>query len=269
MSLLDQLLQSIILGLIQGLAEWLPISSTAHLKIAEHFFGLTGTPLLNVTLHVGTLFVVVFYFRHDVKNILVALVHHDFKSEHGSLIPLMAVATIPTGVIGVLYSVYLGDAYQTLLIIGITFLIGATFLHLSKTGNENASTVTLKMALIIGAAQGFASFPGLSRSGATISTGLLLGLKRDRAFKFSFLVSIPAILGNLAFEGFQQRGQFALQTMSSMDIFAGVVVAMITGYIAIRLISKLVRSKKFHYFAAYTWPLGAVLIIIALAGLWH
>jgi undecaprenyl-diphosphatase len=264
--LLDQLLQTIILGLIQGLSEWLPISSTAHLKIAEHFFGLAATPLFNVTLHVGTLFVVVFYFRRDVKNILVSLFHLDFKSENGSLIPPIVVATIPTGIIGLLYALFLGDTYQTLPIIGVTFLVGATVLYLSKSGKETNTTITLKTALIMGTAQGLASFPGLSRSGVTISAALLLGLKRDKAFKFSFLLSIPAIAGDLAVTAVQQRGQFALQTISSVDILAGIVAAIIAGYLAIRLVSNLVKSKRFHYFAAYTMSLGIALIILALAG---
>jgi len=259
-------LQTIILGLIQGFSEWLPISSTAHLRIAEHFLGLAATPLLNVTLHIGTLFVVVFYFRQDVKNMLVALVHLDFKSESGSLIPLIIVATIPTGIIGLLYAEYLGDTYQTLLIMGITFLFGATILYSSKTGKENSVTVTLKMALIMGTAQGLASFPGLSRSGITISTALLLGLRRDKAFKFSFLLSIPAIIGDLSVEAVMQRGQFALQTIPPLNLLSGIVIAMVAGYIAIRLVSNLVRSKKFHYFAFYTWLLGIALIVLALNG---
>jgi len=231
------------------------------------FFGIAATPLLNVTLHVGTLIVVVFYFRHDVKNILVALIHLDFKSEHGELIPLIVLATIPTAVIGVLYAVFIGDTYQTLLVIGSTFLIGATVLYISKTGTENTSIVTFKMALILGAAQGLASFPGLSRSGVTISTALLLGLKREKAFIFSFLVSIPAILGDLTFEAFRQRGQFAIQTLDSMNLLAGIVIAIIAGYFAIKLVSNFVKTKKFHYFSAYTWSLGAALIILALNSL--
>lgn len=265
--MLDQLLQAIILGLIQGLAEWLPISSTGHLNIAEHFFGLAATPLLNITLHVGTLAVVIFYFRHDVKNILVALVHRDFKSENGNLIPLIVGATIPTGIIGVFYAEFLGPAYQTLLIMGITFIMGAIFLLSSQRGKENSSSITLKIALAVGVAQGFASFPGLSRSGITISTALLLGLKRKQAFKFSFLVSIPAIFGDLAFEAFQERGQFAFQGIGSTNLLVGILVAMLAGYTAITIVSNFVRSKKFHYFAGYTIPLGALLIVLALSGL--
>jgi len=263
---LDQLIQTIILGLIQGLSEWLPISSTAHLKIAEHFLGLAATPLLNVTLHIGTLAVVIFYFRGDIKSILVALAHWNFKSEHGQYVPLIVVGTIPTGIIGLLYAIYLENTLQTFLIIGITFLVGATILYISRIGKENYNVITFMMAIIMGAAQGLASFPGLSRSGVTISTALLLGLRRDKAFKFSFLLSIPAIIGDLIVEAIQQHGQLALQSISSVDLLIGVTLAALAGYAAIRLVSNLVRSKRFHYFAFYTWLLGVALIVLALCG---
>jgi undecaprenyl-diphosphatase len=255
------------LGIIQGLTEWLPVSSTAHLKIAQYLMNFEATALLDVTLHVGTLIVVVFYFRKDVKEILSALVHLDFKSEYGSLIPLIVMATIPTGIIGIVYAEFLESTFQTLLIIGVTFLIGATYLYSSRIGKENVGTITLTTAFIMGTAQGLASFPGLSRSGVTISTALLLGLKREKAFKFSFLLSIPAIIGDVAFEAYHNRGQFAIQNVGSAELLIGVVLAAVAGYFAIRLVSNSVRSKRFHYFAFYTWTLGIILIALSLSGL--
>ncbi|HEY4674608.1 MAG TPA: undecaprenyl-diphosphate phosphatase [Candidatus Bathyarchaeia archaeon] len=262
---MDQLINTLILGLVQGLAEWLPISSTAHLRIAERFLGLSATPLLAITLHLGTLIAVIFYFRREVVRILSALAHGDFTSEHGSLIPLIIVATIPTGIIGILY-VRLIEDLITFLAIGTAFLIGATVLYTSRIGKENMNTITFTTALIMGAAQGFSIFPGLSRSGITISTALLLGLKREKAFRFSFLLSIPAIIGDLIVEIYQQRGQLALQTIGPIELLAGIVMAMIAGYIAIKLVSNLVRSKKFHYFALYTWLLGITVITLTLSG---
>ena len=260
-------LQEIIfLGLIQGLAEWLPISSTAHLIIAERFLGLTRASLLDVALHVGTLAVVVFYFRREVKEVLKALTHLDFRSEYGQLIVPIIVATIPTGVIGLLYVEFIEDAFQTFLIIGITFLIGATVLYISKVGRENTDAVTLLTAFIMGTAQGLVSFPGLSRSGITISTALLLGMKRRKAFKFSFLLSIPAIMGDLVVEAYRQRGQLATQNISSSELLIGIAIAIVAGYIAIRIVSNSVRSRRFHYFAIYTWLLGIALIALTISG---
>ena len=260
------MIQTIILGLIQGFSEWLPISSTAHLRISEHLWDLKVTALFNVALHVGTLVVVVFYFRREVKSILSALVHVDFKSEYGQLIPAIIIATVPTAIIGLLYVKFLEDTLQTMLAIGITFLVGATVVYTSKVGKENTDTVTYTVALLMGAAQGFAIFPGLSRSGITISIALLLGLKREKAFKFSFLLSIPAIVGDLAVESYHDRGQLAALGMGSIELLVGVVVAMVVGYVAIRLVSKVVASKRFHYFAFYTWSLGLALIALVLAG---
>jgi undecaprenyl-diphosphatase len=266
--LLDQLIITIILGLIQGFAEWLPISSTAHLKIAEHFLGFQATPLFNVFLHIGTLGVVIFYFRHDIKVVLTALVHRDFHSEYGRFIPLIIVATIPTGIIGFLYDEFLADNYQTLLIIGITFIVGASLLFLSKFGKENQTRISYREALVMGTAQGAASFPGLSRSGSTISSGLLQGVKREMVFKFSFLLSIPAIIGDLAVEAYHQRGSFSQGVgVSSVDLLIGLVFAVLAGYLAIVLVKKLVLSKRFHYFAIYTFALGVILIALALLGL--
>ena len=262
----DQLVQAMILGLIQGLAEWLPISSTAHLRVVEHFLGFVATPLFNVTLHIGTLVVVVFYFRKEVGNILLALVHLDFKSENGRLIPLIVVATIPTAIVGLLYVQFLEDTLQTMLAMEIALLAGATMVYISKNGRENTDVITYKTALTVGAAQGFAVFPGLSRSGVTVSTALLLGLKREEAFRFSFLLSIPAILGDLIVEAYKQRGQLAVQSIGSVELLAGVVVAMIAGYLAIELVSRIVASKRFHCFAFYTWLLGIALIALTLSG---
>ena len=265
--MLDQLVTTIILGLIQGLAEWLPISSTAHLRVAEHFLGFQATPLFNVFLHVGTLGVVIFYFRHDIKIILTALVRRDFHSEYGRFIPLIVVATIPTGIIGLLYDKFLADNYQTLLIIGVTFLIGAVLLFASKYGKENQTQITYRKALVMGAAQGAAGFPGLSRSGSTISSGLLQGVKREMVFKFSFLLSIPAIIGDLAVEAYLQRGTLAQGVgVNAIDLVVGLAITAAAGYLAIVLVKKLVLTKRFHYFAAYTFTLGVILISLALFG---
>ncbi len=258
------ILQSIILGFIQGTTEWLPVSSTAHLKITEYFFGLAITPLFNLVLHLGTLAVVLFYFRRDVKNILVSLWHFDFKSESGMLIPRIVIATIPTAIIGIGYDLFLQDYMETLAIIGVTFLIGATIVYTTRLAKENVEGLPYRIVLLMGVAQGFAIFPGLSRSGVTISTALLLGLKREKAFKFSFLLSIPAIFGDLTVEAYVQRGQLSAASIGIAEVLAGVVVAAVAGYFALKLVARVVQGKKFHYFAFYTWALGITLLILTL-----
>ena len=259
--MLDQLLTTILLGLIQGVAEWLPISSTAHLKLAETFLGLAATPLFNLVLHLGTMSVVIFYFRRDVKGILVSLVKLDFKSESGMLIPRIVIATIPTAVIGLTYDLFLQDSISTIPIIGATFLIGATMVYTTKFAKENGEGLPYKTVLLMGVAQGFAIFPGLSRSGVTISAALLLGLKREKAFKFSFLLSIPAIIGDFAVEAYRQRGVLATSGISPVDAIIALAVTAVIGYFAIKLVSNFVRGRKFHYFAFYTWTIGIILLL--------
>jgi undecaprenyl-diphosphatase len=217
---------------------------------------------------VGTLGVVIFYFRHDIKVILTALAHMDFHSEYGRFIPLIIVGSIPTGIVGILYAKFLADNYQTILIIGITFLFGTALLLASKFGKENKAQVSFRTALVMGAAQGAASFPGLSRSGATISTGMILGVKREMVFKFSFLLSIPAIIGDLGVEAYLERGNFTSKGIgvSPLSLLIALVFTVLTGYIAIVLVKKLVLTKKFHYFAIYTFTLGILLITLALLG---
>jgi undecaprenyl-diphosphatase len=258
--LLD-IIQTLILGLIQGVSEWLPISSTAHLKLVGNFFNLTVTPLFNIILHLGTLVVLVFFFRKDIKNILPALVHRDFKSESGMLIPRIVVATIPTAIIAIMYDLFLQDSFGTVGIIAVTFLIGATLVYSTKFAKENVDELPYKMVLLMGVAQGFAIFPGLSRSGVTISAALLLGLKREKAFKFSFLLSIPAILGDFAVEAYTQRNSLSTVGVNGLDVVVGFIAAAVVGYFALKLVSRLVRGRKFYYFAFYTWALGAALLL--------
>ena len=262
----DQLIKVVILGLIQGLTEWLPISSSGHLIVIEYFLGLATTPLFGIILHIGTLIVVVSFFRKEVKSILLALIHLDFKSKYGRLIPLIIAGTIPTAVIGLVYTKFLEDNLSGILPIGITFLIGATIVYASKLGNENRDSITYPMVLLMGTAQGFAAFHGLSRSGATISIALLLGLRREKAFKVSFLLSIPAILGDFLVEFYKERGQIVFSVLGWGDLLVGVAVAMIVGYTTLKLLSKIVASRRFHYFAFYTWLLGATIIILTLSG---
>lgn len=262
--MLEQLLQNLILGLIQGITEWLPISSTAHLKLAGDFLGLTVTPLFNIILHLGTLFVLLFFFRKEVKNILIALVHLDFKSEYGMLIPRIIVASIPTALVSLTYIIFLQDIARTIPIIACTFLIGASFVYSTKFAKEKANGLSYKTALLMGAAQGFAIFPGLSRSGVTISTALLLGQKREKAFKFSFLLSIPAIIGDFIVETYSEREALFTVGIGEVNVFVGVIAAVIAGYFALKLISKVIQGKRFHYFAFYTWILGIMLLIWSL-----
>jgi undecaprenyl-diphosphatase len=261
---LDQLIKAIILGIIQGLTEWLPISSTGHLKLAEHFLDLKAPILFDVILHIGTLIVILFFFRKDIKNILLALVRLDFKTENGKLIPLIIVGTIPTALIGIIFGDYIETTFESIQPIAIAFLICGTMLYSSKAGKEKTDSISYLTALIIGTAQGIAIIPGISRSGTTIAVALLLGVKREKALKFSFLLSIPAILGALGLTVYKQFDELATAGLGWIEILVGIALAMLVGYLALELLWKVLAKKKFHFFAFYCWLLGAALVVLSL-----
>jgi undecaprenyl-diphosphatase len=258
------LMQTIILGLIQGVTEWLPISSTGHLRLTEYLWNLKVPVLFDGLLHVGTLIVTLFFFRNDIKNILVALAKRDFKTEDGKLIPLIIVGTVPTALIGVFFGNAIEAFFSDLLPIAGAFIICGIVLYVSKIGNENKGGISYLEALAIGTAQGMAIIPGLSRSGLTIAVALMLGIKREKAFKFSFLLSVPAIIGALSLTLYTQYDALALAGVEWTEIIMGAAVSAVIGYFALKLLRKIVAGKKLYFFAFYCWLLSIVLTALSL-----
>ena len=263
-----ELIETIILGIIQGLTEWLPISSTGHLRLVKHFcFSGEKVPILfDVILHMGTLIVVLLFFRRDIKDTLSAFVRLDFKTEHGKLVPLVIVGTVPTALIGLVFGELIEDVFQSVMPIAIAFILCGIMLYSAKAGEEKTENISYLTAIIIGVAQGVSIIPGISRSGATITVALLLGIKREKAFKFSFLLSIPAILGALGFTVSTQFEKLASAGLGWVEILAGAIVAMFVGCLALKLLWKILAKKKFHLFAFYCWLFGVVLIALSLSG---
>jgi len=260
------LIKAIILGIIQGLTEWLPISSTGHLKIAEHFMNENIPLLFDFMLHIGTLIVVLFFFRRDIKNIISALIHLDFKTEHEQLVPLIIVGTIPAGIIGLMLNESVNTAFQNILPIAIALILCGIMLYSVKFAHEKSDRIGYSAAILVGAAEGLAIIPGISRSGVTIAVALLLGIKREKAFRFSFLLSIPAILSALGYNFVGKSGELASAGLGWPEILTGIVIAMFVGYFALKLLWKILRKEKFHLFAFYCWLLGTALVILSLIG---
>ena len=259
-------IQAIILGFIQGTTEWLPISSTGHLRIAERSMGLQVPLLFDVTLHVATLLVILIYFRSDVKNILLALVRRDFKSENGKLIPLIIVGTVPTALLGIVFGDALDTYFNSYLALGAGFVVSGVVLYVSKFSHEKKDDITYVDALLIGVAQGIALFPSVSRSGTTIAIALLLGISRKKAFKFSFLLSIPAVIGAEGLTLYQQRTELALAGIGLTEIVVGCVITIIVSFLALKLLWKTLANKKFYLFAFYCWLVGVALVALSLSG---
>ncbi len=260
------LLQSIILGLIQGITEWLPISSTGHLRLAEYFFNLSPPLLFDVVLHVGTLLVTIIFFRQTIINVLKALWHRDFHTGDGKLILPIIIGTIPTALIAVFVGTDLDAYFSTLLLLGVGFVAGGIVLFASKLGKERTDQISIPAALLIGVMQGISIIPSISRSGLTIAVALLLGIKKEIGFKYSFVLSIPAVVGALGFELYQQPGALSLSGISILDVAAAVLVTIAISFVALKILWKTLAANKFYLWAIYCFIIGAVLIALQFLG---
>lgn len=266
------ILQSAILGIVQGLAEFLPISSSGHLEICQHLMGLSENSsammLLTVLLHAGTLVAVAVVFWEDWVGILKNL----FRSK---LLGLLFIASLPALAAAVL----LGDALDSLFgsgFIGLAFLITALFLVLTEWVSKRMQArktplqeeVGLRHAVIMGVMQAVAILPGVSRSGSTLLGGIASGVKREKAAKFSFMMSAPAILGSLLVEGKNawESGAFAIIAQNALPVIIGVLFAAVSGYLAIRYMLKLINRISFNWFALYVGILGVTVIVLQLFG---
>jgi undecaprenyl-diphosphatase len=260
------LLQSITLGLIQGTTEWLPISSTGHLRVAEQFFGLTVPLLFDVLLHFGTLLVTLVYFRGDIKNVLTSLWHRDFHSKDGKLIVPIIVGSIPTVIIAATIGDQLNAYFSTLLWLGVWFIVSGVMLLATKFSTERTDKISMPMALLIGAMQGLAIIPSASRSGFTIATMLLLGVKKELAFKFSFLFSIPAVIGAVGLTLYQEHSTLSTAGIGTLEIATALIVAVAISFAALKLLEKTLAAKKFYLFSIYCFIIGAVMLALSLLG---
>ena len=280
-----ELLKAVILGLIQGVAEFLPISSSGHLAIFKHVLGFeTDTGLLfDVLLHLGTLAAVFVAFRKDIFELVkegFSIIGQFFKSSYLRLfkreawqpvvttpyrrfVMLVIVSTIPTGIMGILLSDAINAASATLIVPGIFLLINGVQLLISDRlpdGTKTEADVSYTRAAVVGTAQGIATFPGISRSGTTITACLACGFSREFAVKYSFIMSIPAILGALVLE-LLDASSLAITGAEMLNYLVGTIVAGIVGYVCIKTMLVVVRGKKFKYFAYYCFAMGAFAVL--------
>ena len=283
-----ELLKAIFLGFIQGVAEFLPISSSGHLAIFKNVLGFdTDTGLLfDILLHLGTLAAVFVVFWKDIWELIkegFAIIGQFFKSLSGCLfkkekwqpvittpyrrfVMMVIISTIPTGIMGILLAGAINAASATLIVPGILLLVNGIQLLISDRLPDGALTeadAPYSKAVIVGIAQGVATFPGISRSGTTITACLACGFKREFAVKYSFIMSIPAILGALVLELLD----FSPEMLSGGDIvnyLVGTLVSAVVGYICIKTMLVIVRGKKFKYFAYYCFAMGAFAVLFSI-----
>ena len=268
------LLKSIILGLIQGLTEFLPISSSGHLVICKNLLDMeTQGVIWEIALHFSTLLAIIGVFYKDIFMILKSSclsckklfsgesIIHIFKNEpHTRIFLLIIIGTIPTVIIAFSFRTAFESLFNKPGITGYMLIVTGTMLWFTKYDlrtNSNKKNLGIYDALIIGAVQGLAITPGISRSGTTIATATFRGVDRETAARFSFLLVIPVILGAMAM---MAKDTITLKNEEISFLIIGSVVALITGYISLRILIRIVNNGKLHLFSYYCWPVGLFVI---------
>ncbi|MGM0601726.1 MAG: undecaprenyl-diphosphate phosphatase [Bacillota bacterium] len=254
------LFQAVFLGLIQGLTEFLPISSSGHLVLFQHFFKIKDNQMLfNVFLHLGTLIPIFIIFWIEIKEIILLK-----KNRRRETIYIL-LAVIPTGIIGILFEDFFESLFSNPLSTGFMLLITGMILFITEkysSGNKEIENLKFWQPVVVGLAQSGAIIPGISRSGSTIAASLLQGLNRKSAARFSFLISIPVIGG----AGILQLKDISASGLGSLNItliLAGVISAALSGFFAIKFLLKILKEGKLIYFSYYCWIIGIIVIISA------
>jgi undecaprenyl-diphosphatase len=241
----------ILLGIVQGLTEFLPISSSGHLVIIQNFLPGFSQPgiLLNVILHFGTLFSVGFFFRRKL-----------FSYFNTRYLTLLIIGTLPAAVVGLLFKGQIEALFQSVRVVGWALLVTGVLNLLTDKFKTKTDVITNKNALLTGIVQAVAIIPGVSRSGSTIFASVVQGISKKEAAEFSFILSVPAVLGanilEMASSGDVLTGSYSLYIL-------GFLASFVVGYIAIGLVFKLISSKHFEYFAYYCFALGLLTMIFA------
>ena len=261
------ILQAVILGLVQGLTEFLPVSSSGHLTLGKAILGVTENGILfEVVVHMGTFFAVVFAFRRDVLWLLqgvAALFRSRHQRQHNSneealrYIAYIVWATIPAVIVGLFFKDWVEEAFADPLLAASLLIVTGLILLLSRLGLKSTGEVNLPRSLWIGIAQAFAILPGISRSGTTISIGMLIGVRREEAARFSFLMALPAIGGAFILHLKDLSGN-AFDSGQFIPLAAGFIVSFLSGLFAIKVLMKVVQKGRFDYFAWYCFAVGLI-----------
>ena len=260
-------IQAILLAIIQGLTEFLPISSSAHLILLSEISGWEDQGLaFDVALHFGTLLAVLFYFKNDLSNMFVRSNFQSTNSFIHSQLGIISIATIPVVLFGGLFNESIEqiriteDLMPKVIAIATIFFGLLLFLADSRKKNNNDTAVNLGIGFLIGLSQVFALIPGTSRSGVTITAGLFLGLSRKEAAKFSFLLAIPVIIAASAFKLYQLT-QVEVLIFDYLDLFLGIVVSFIVAFLTIKWFLRMVQKIGMLPFFIYRLVLGALILL--------
>jgi len=271
--------QDVILGIIQGLTEFLPVSSSGHLVLFQNLFGMEEPNIFfDICVHIGTLLAVIVVFYKELWEMLREVFRHwsrfltptgwhflYFENAITRTVLLIVIASIPTAIIGFCFSKIAHIIFGQLWLVGVFLLLTGTFLWLTRkitSGHRKARELTIKDALIIGTCQGVAVLPGISRSGATISVALARGVQPSTAGRFSFLLSIPAILGSFILEF--DTSIFQSNTIWLEGYMAAGIAAGFVGFLALMFLLKVIDKGRLYLFSPYCWAIGTIALILGL-----
>ncbi len=267
-------MQTIVLSLVQGLTEFLPISSSGHLRIiSELFWGVDAGASFTAVVQLGTEAAVLLYFAKEIWQILTGwfagIANKDRRGQDYKMGWMIIVATIPVVVLGLLGKDLIRDALRNMWITAtVLVLFSFVFILAERMGKKDRGydDLNMKDAIVMGLAQCLALIPGVSRSGGTISAGLFMGLNREVAAKFSFLLAIPAVLGSGLFSLKDAFDPAAGQAATGLQLGVGTLVAFVVGYISIAWLMKFVANHSFSWFAAYRIPAGLIVMLLLWLG---
>ena len=262
------IIDAIILGIIQGLTEFLPVSSSGHLELGKAILGANSIPeeslLFTVVLHFATALSTIVIFRKDVLEIIKGIFQFKWNEEFQFAVKIV-ISMIPAALIGFFLEDFMEVFFDgAILIVGIMLIITAVLLYLADMAKTTAKGVSFRSAFVIGMAQAVAMLPGISRSGATISTAVLLGIDKTKSARFSFLMVVPLIFGKVAKDLLSGDINFESAQMGAMG--AGFIAAFLAGLIACTWMIQLVRKSKLTYFAIYCVVVGLIAIAWSIWG---
>ena len=267
-------IQALILGLVQGLTEFLPVSSSGHLAIGREILGVeaSGDLVFEVVVHTATVLATIFVFRKEIWKLLCGLFRFRYNDETDYILKI-GVSMIPVFIVGVFFKDFVEEMFSSLTVVGVALLVTALFLFFSDMVSRGKSLaaqepdkyrngISYCQAFVVGLGQALAVIPGLSRSGTTISTGLLSGVKREAVAQFSFLMVLVPILG----EAFLDivGGDMASSSIGAGALLAGFAAAFISGLFACKVMIALVKRAKLKWFALYCAVVGLIVLIFTL-----
>ncbi|ADZ09127.1 Undecaprenyl-diphosphatase [Methanobacterium lacus] len=276
------IIQAIILGIVQGLAEFLPVASAGQVILVTHILGVTfpsqsDALAFNTLLHLGTLTAIVGFFYRDLIKIIKAFIdslldifRQKFKEGlkedvYKRLAWLMLMSTIPAAIVGALFNKQFEILFGSVVAVGIFLIINGFILYstnYAKNGKDTVKQLTFRNAFLIGVMESLALFPGISRSGTSISAGLFLGLERECAARYAFLIALPVIGAAVLFE---IKNIGALSQNSPVTMVAAYLAVVVFGYLSIGLLIRLIKSTSLKVFAYYCWIVGALTLILSYA----